>query len=587
MRSSEAVIPECPDLTEFLKNWYDWHRGYRIIRYDDGREEHQILVGERLEDVPPGHLPRHYDESRSPVTSGRNDRDPSSTDVNPSTQIVDPSLLNINPEDRIFDDDLAIHSIEHSLQHEQQGWQLAWIDAPAVRQDHSFSSYDTSPQHLNTLGRHPTHSLIQTQAQASINTVQPEYSILAASDRTRHAEATARSHQPARRQTHLRQEVEVFQEVIEHVMSEIREFGTYNRPSNWADMAESYRTSDQHRVSRDSRRTQNSRARAHADAAAIRNGPQQPSRLDSPFQNRYQGPMRTMPRDLLSSSPRPNPLLQDQEAGHESPIAGMYRRAYEQTPGTSQSERPPPAPTPRFPDGRQDLLNLFTPPNNRDLRHDTNGTYGSLYRNGVEAPSFMDPYDGFFDTAGTHFNTGNLSPLSRQYLANLETYGPQDPPFMPHNRDIRREPYSPMRLNTNSHRTNSSNGFASRPHREHRRRNAYTDGPPGAPVDEPSLDKADGRPEPQTDEQMKAEQMKQDPACKICFSQPATVAILPCGKLLSILLSGHLNPSRCMLTYQTSRSLRDVQVVQQSGNTYPYGRLDCSRQTFIMSTLPE
>lgn len=65
MRQSETQIPDRPDQTSFLSKWYDWHRGYRIIRHDDGREERQALVGENLADMEPGNLPRTAHELRN------------------------------------------------------------------------------------------------------------------------------------------------------------------------------------------------------------------------------------------------------------------------------------------------------------------------------------------------------------------------------------------------------------------------------------------------------------------------------------------------------------------------------------------
>ena len=536
MRSSEAVIPERPDLTEFLKNWYDWHRGYRIIKYDDGREEHQALLGGRLADVPLGHLPRNLDELRSPTVFhnpeafGRNDHEPSSIDGNPS------SLIDINPEDRIFDDDLAIHPNEYNLRDERQS---PLTNTLAVRQDHSFISHDIFAQPPNASGRHPTRSFIPTPAPAPVNTVVLGNLISASPDRTKHAEAITRSHHRARRLTHLRQEVEFLQEAIEHVMSEIRDFGDpQNRQSNNADLAESFRTFDQHRVSRGSRRTPNARSRPRADAAALRIAPQQPSWPDPRYQNRSHGRARTMAQDYIASSPRSNPLLEDQEAGYESALTGMSRRTFEPMPGAPRLERPPSAPTSQFPDSRQDLMNQFVAPSNPDVHRNANRNVASLYREDIDEPGLFDPYDTFLDDPGAHLNTENINPVTRRYLTSLEAYAPQDSPYAPYvppNRDIRRQPYAPIQLNTHLQAEPFPHGFGGRRAREHGRRNAYSGSgiPDAVAIEEPGLDTEDGRPEPQTSEEMKAEQMKQDPACKICFSQPASVALLPCGKIPS------------------------------------------------------
>ena len=120
IRQSETRIPERPDQTDFLEKWYDWHRGYRIIKHDNGREEHQSMIGERLEDVAPGYLPRTLDELRATSYISGTVSNQTSTE---SSQIVDQSPTGgltanidslsgpsavldedpIDPEDRIFD----------------------------------------------------------------------------------------------------------------------------------------------------------------------------------------------------------------------------------------------------------------------------------------------------------------------------------------------------------------------------------------------------------------------------------------------------------------------------------------------------
>ena len=120
IRQSETRIPERPDQTDFLQRWFDWHRGYRIITHDDGREEHQSMIGERLQDVAPGHLPRtladlratsysltsmsNQTSTQSPEVVDRNstgvlNASSHSLSVSHTVSVEDP----IDPEDRIFD----------------------------------------------------------------------------------------------------------------------------------------------------------------------------------------------------------------------------------------------------------------------------------------------------------------------------------------------------------------------------------------------------------------------------------------------------------------------------------------------------
>ena len=105
-----------PDQRQFLDKWFDWHQGYRIIKHEDGSEEHELLLGERLADVAPGFLPRTIDELRSGSTreslvneslqSGR---------LNPPAQRTTTEQLVIDPEDRIFDSPSTSNNTDHLI----------------------------------------------------------------------------------------------------------------------------------------------------------------------------------------------------------------------------------------------------------------------------------------------------------------------------------------------------------------------------------------------------------------------------------------------------------------------------------------
>ena len=99
MRPSETRIPDVPNQTAFLERWYNWHRGYRIVKHDDGREERQIMLGESLEDTAIGHLPRTLNELRSGTVESLSLQEGSIT--HPTRP--EPESLDIEPEDRLFD----------------------------------------------------------------------------------------------------------------------------------------------------------------------------------------------------------------------------------------------------------------------------------------------------------------------------------------------------------------------------------------------------------------------------------------------------------------------------------------------------
>ena len=45
VRQEATRIPNLPGIARFLNTWHDWHRGYRIVRLEDGTSERQVLSG--------------------------------------------------------------------------------------------------------------------------------------------------------------------------------------------------------------------------------------------------------------------------------------------------------------------------------------------------------------------------------------------------------------------------------------------------------------------------------------------------------------------------------------------------------------
>ncbi|KAM0716539.1 hypothetical protein Q7P37_007984 [Cladosporium fusiforme] len=64
LRPGQTRIPQVPDQTPFLDRWYEFHQGYRTITKEDGTEERVAVLGEEMKDVEPGHLPRTLEELR-------------------------------------------------------------------------------------------------------------------------------------------------------------------------------------------------------------------------------------------------------------------------------------------------------------------------------------------------------------------------------------------------------------------------------------------------------------------------------------------------------------------------------------------
>ncbi|EAT78780.1 hypothetical protein SNOG_13756 [Parastagonospora nodorum SN15] len=64
---AQTRIPEIPDQTEFLERWFEFHKGYRVAKLQDGTEQHMPVIGEPFKEVSPGFLPRTLDQLRRGV----------------------------------------------------------------------------------------------------------------------------------------------------------------------------------------------------------------------------------------------------------------------------------------------------------------------------------------------------------------------------------------------------------------------------------------------------------------------------------------------------------------------------------------
>ena len=122
-RSSDARIPNVPDQTAFIGRWFEWHRGYTNVTDDHGNQELRYLIGERLDQVPPGYLPRTVDELNascpdhsSPhntilsVAVARPIFNTPNSDALAIHDIVEPEPQDLNHEDRLFNPPSSISS---------------------------------------------------------------------------------------------------------------------------------------------------------------------------------------------------------------------------------------------------------------------------------------------------------------------------------------------------------------------------------------------------------------------------------------------------------------------------------------------
>ena len=103
-RPSDAQIPSLPDQTAFIEKWFEWHRGYTYVTDEYGNQELRGLIGERLDQVPPGFLPRTTDElnaDRSSHSSSQSNDSPSRdntqySDTLENHDIAEPAQLSPN-----------------------------------------------------------------------------------------------------------------------------------------------------------------------------------------------------------------------------------------------------------------------------------------------------------------------------------------------------------------------------------------------------------------------------------------------------------------------------------------------------------
>ncbi|KAL8978276.1 MAG: hypothetical protein Q9205_006104, partial [Flavoplaca limonia] len=120
IRQSSTRIPTLPDQTNFIKHWFDWHRGYSIFTNPDGTEERQVLLGESLSDLDIGYLPRTTEEIRAGIEAPLNVRTSNTQGLLDDETPSQLSSEDLDPEDRIFDSSSFSESLVDSDSEESQ-----------------------------------------------------------------------------------------------------------------------------------------------------------------------------------------------------------------------------------------------------------------------------------------------------------------------------------------------------------------------------------------------------------------------------------------------------------------------------------
>ncbi|KAF2714750.1 hypothetical protein K504DRAFT_478135 [Pleomassaria siparia CBS 279.74] len=69
LQATDTQIPNDPDQAAFLRRWFEFHQGFRLVVRPDGTEERIAVLGEPLREVSPGYLPRTLDQLRRGISN--------------------------------------------------------------------------------------------------------------------------------------------------------------------------------------------------------------------------------------------------------------------------------------------------------------------------------------------------------------------------------------------------------------------------------------------------------------------------------------------------------------------------------------
>jgi hypothetical protein len=140
LETSQTQIPQIPDQTDFVKRWFEFHQGYRIVERADGTEQRIAVIGEPFREVSPGFLPRTLDQLRAgrtndhtrPENRFRRGRIPEEEDSEETPhQTLEEALDSLL--DEVSDEETARHSNETAAQHVEEA------DMPGRREVTSLS----------------------------------------------------------------------------------------------------------------------------------------------------------------------------------------------------------------------------------------------------------------------------------------------------------------------------------------------------------------------------------------------------------------------------------------------------------------
>ena len=547
---SQTRLPDIPDQTRFIKQWFDWHRGYTMVDNDHGVQHRRNLRRESLSDVAPGQLPR---DQYGQTTLATDDQDevlghPTITVTRSSRDSRPLDEPHIDPEDRLFDS-------------APQSPQISTMDSSPSNEGRYITEEDSMPptfREASPFLRSP-NPFVASAAAPNTNASLGDLRAVLADTSQREAE-TIRAEQEARNRLHdasievqqAAERLDITRRVSRNTRRRIQEFENANRLFGTREQVESQGDDYVSPISAMFERYGNSSAaqRGAAGPSATSSTSQtarshsHPSRRDesrtdesspssrssSMFSSAYLGPQNPRMSELA-----PSALVRERVRAASSSIAGLVRLEQENLipsyGSSSNSRQAVQTSSRRHPPVFGNLTNAVERPSSRAPRHEPSSDNRSFPRrrrpresrsgNMLEPPDDWEPRLYEYDPRLIEFNTWN-----------------------PHSSDL--EP-SVGYANANPFGSRSSDNQRSSPFM------------PGARASDGSgismLPGTHGqniiaiRPPPKTKAEMTVEI-----ECRICMEQPANVACLPCGKLDDCGFPDVASLTMC-------RPLRDVQMV--------------------------
>lgn len=577
------------------------------------------MIGERLQDVAPGHLPRSVDELRVVNQSSMSVPNQSRTE---SPQIVDQSSTAVI--------NVSIHSSSVSP--------TILVEDPIDPEDRLFDPAEipasiTSPP-FTLLSTNTLSTTTLPIASPPIPSPPPPLETTTFSNTNSHADRARQAEYQARRVAALRRELSRMRSGIERVMSGLQELGE-NIPDSQDAVRRSANLDSRLQVLQERLTSTHSMANVGATSNHITNPvnrtsmnftpeplPQLPGILDlvrndphMSIQQRLEAArdaegwtrrqrehvavrLEELESQAQAATERRRQIereiriqeqntrifgtreeVERQGAEYESPIGGMFRRAYARY-GDREEER-----------RQEQLLQQILEAEERILadNDEEERNQPDRRRNGGPLSLTAAPMDRTVRSSETfsadeietpeerreRLRTLGLTTMEQLQQQHLMRIG--DDTSYPHVQDPARRLAARRYGQFASMRRRAAAPFD--PHDPELDMDDMDEDDSSENVEEEraGLDKNDGRPAPKTDEEMTVKS-----ECKICYGQLATVAVLPCGK--------EALSHRCLvalLMRERSRPLRYVRMVCDAEHTQPQGGQNPSGKTEQLSSLQE